>query len=176
MVHHAEASTFEQGLSKAQAYARVLEEAEALFAGQRNWVSNLSNASSLLHHALKSVDGPVSAINWCGFYFINPLNHQELILGPFHGHVACQSIKVGQGVCGAAAATMMTEVVPNVDEFPGHIACDSNSKSEIVVPIIQNSKVVAIIDIDCSELNGFNSEDAQLLEKLANLIAETCDF
>lgn len=103
--------------------------------------SNLSNASSLLYHALRSVNGPIAAVNWCGFYFLNPLNPQELILGPFQGHVACQSIRLGKGVCGTAAATQKTQVVPNVDEFPGHIACDSNSKSEIVVPIIQNGKV-----------------------------------
>jgi L-methionine (R)-S-oxide reductase len=99
-----------------------------------------------------------------------------LILGPFQGQVACQVIEIGRGVCGTAAQKKETQVVKNVDEFPGHIACDSASKSEIVVPIVQGGRTVAIIDVDCAELNGFDEEDREYLEELAALIAKACDF
>jgi L-methionine (R)-S-oxide reductase len=112
-----------------------------------------------------------------------------LVLGPFQGHVACQSIRFGKGVCGTAAAEKEAQVVDDVDRFPGHIACDSNSKSEIVVPIVVNDqvihpaspssltpKVVAIIDIDCAEPSGFGDEDRTALEKLADLLSKSCDF
>ncbi|OCL07541.1 GAF domain-like protein [Glonium stellatum] len=174
---HAEASTFVKGLVKREVYAQVLEQARALFEGQRNWVtSNLSNTASLLYHALHSLPSPSNATNWCGFYVVDPKNSKQLILGPFQGHVACQTIAFGKGVCGAAAATKATQLVMDVEAFPGHIACDSNSKSEIVVPIIQGDKVVAIIDIDCAELSGFDSQDQAGLENLARVLAEACDF
>jgi len=121
-------------------------------------------------------------VNWCGFYVLDPITTSQLILGPFQGHVACQTITFGKGVCGTAAAKKETQIVPDVDEFPGHIACDSASKSEIVVPIIQTKigeeegKVVAIIDIDCAETDGFDEHDRKWLEKFALLIAKRCDF
>lgn len=90
--------------------------------------------------------------------------------------VACQTIRFGKGVCGAAAASQQTQLVPDVEKFPGHIACDGASKSEIVVPIVQNGKTVAIIDIDCAELEGFGEEDKKYLEELAALLAGACDF
>ncbi|OCL01017.1 GAF domain-like protein, partial [Cenococcum geophilum 1.58] len=173
---HAEASTFAEGLTKQEVYAQVLEQARALLEEQRNWVCNLSNTASLLYHALRSLPLPSNATNWCGFYVLDPKNPGQLILGPFQGHVACQTIAFGKGVCGTAAATQVTQLVPDVEAFPGHIACDSNSKSEIVVPIIQGDKVAAIIDIDCAEPSGFDSEDQAELENLARLLAESCDF
>ena len=103
--------------------------------------SNLANISSLLYHALHSLQGPSSAVNWCGFYVVDPKNARQLILGPFQGRVACQTIKFGHGVCGTAVDTKETQVVPDVEQFPGHIACDSDSKSEVVVPVIQGGKV-----------------------------------
>jgi L-methionine (R)-S-oxide reductase len=103
--------------------------------------SNLSNASSLLYHALLSLPSPSSAVNWCGFYVLDPLDSSRLILGPFQGHVACQTIALGKGVCGTAAKEATTQVVPNVEKFPGHIACDAASKSEIVVPILKGQRV-----------------------------------
>ncbi|KAF1359779.1 GAF domain-like protein [Lizonia empirigonia] len=173
---HADASAFAHGLTKKEVYAQVLEQARALFDGQRNWVCNFSNTASLLWHAYHSLPGPSSSINWSGFYFLNPSNPQQLLLGPFHGQVACQTIAFGRGVCGAAAQTKQTQLVPDVEKFPGHIACDGASKSEIVVPIVKGEKVVAIIDIDCAEENGFTEEDQAALEELAALLAESCDF
>ncbi|KAE9962080.1 hypothetical protein EG328_001017 [Venturia inaequalis] len=92
------------------------------------------------------------------------------------GHVACQLISFGKGVCGTAAEKKKTQLVRDVDQFPGHIACDGSSRSEIVVPIIQNEKVVAIIDVDCAELHGFDEVDQKYLEELADILADTCDF
>ncbi|KAJ8114586.1 hypothetical protein OPT61_g3570 [Boeremia exigua] len=148
----------------------------AMCNAQRRLRPNLSNAASLLWHAYHSLPGPSSSVNWSGFYFTNPSNPKQLLLGPFHGQVACQTIAFGRGVCGAAAQTKQTQLVADVEKFPGHIACDGASKSEIVVPVIQDGKVVAIIDIDCAEENGFIEEDQKALEELAALLAESCDF
>ncbi|KAF2429231.1 GAF domain-like protein [Tothia fuscella] len=173
---HAESSTFAEGLTKEEVYTQVLEQASALLEGERNWVCNLSNASSLLYHALLSLPRPSSGVNWCGFYVVDTINPSQLILGPFQGHVACQQIPLGKGVCGTAAKEGKTQVVEDVEKFPGHIACDSRSKSEIVVPILQAGKVVAIIDIDCAELAGFDEVDQKHLEGFARIIAEGSDF
>ncbi|KAF2181989.1 GAF domain-like protein [Zopfia rhizophila CBS 207.26] len=173
---HAEASTFAEGLTKCEVYMQVFEQAKALFVGQRNWTSNLSNFTSLLYHALHSLPSPSSATNWCGFYVVDPKNPNQLILGPFQGHVACQTIAFGKGVCGTAAQTKTTQLVEDVTKFPGHIACDVASKSEIVVPVVQSGKLVAIIDIDCAKLSGFSLEDQVALETLAELLAISCDF
>lgn len=106
----------------------------------------------------------------------------QLILGPFQGKVACQTIAFGRGVCGAAAKSQETQLIHDVDQFPGHIACDGDSKSEIVVPILvdqpgsESKKLVAIIDIDCAVLNGFDEVDKENLEKLAELLAKSSDW
>ncbi|RFU74495.1 gaf domain nucleotide-binding [Trichoderma arundinaceum] len=186
---HADASNFAEGITKDDAYEQVLLQAEGLFYGQRNWVRqspfsapfltafhNLSNAASLLWHAYKSLPGPSNEVNWSGFYVLDPTADEQLILGPFQGKVACQTIKFGKGVCGAAAATKTTQLVEDVEKFPGHIACDSESKSEIVVPIVSGDKVVAIIDVDCAALNGFDETDKKHLEQLAELLSNSCDW
>ncbi|KAL6708642.1 hypothetical protein ACN47E_002623 [Coniothyrium glycines] len=173
---HADSSNFANGLSKREVYAQVLEQAKILFEGQRNWVCNFSNTASLLWHAYHSLPAPSSAVNWSGFYFTDPSNPQQLLLGPFQGQVACQSIAFGRGVCGTAAQSQATQLVRDVESFPGHIACDGASKSEVVVPIVQGKKIVAIIDIDCAELNGFDEEDRKSLEELAELLSMACDF
>lgn len=117
-----------------------------------------------------------------GFYTLDPKEaaSSQLVLGPFQGKVACQVIAFGKGVCGAAAAEQVTQLVPDVEQFPGHIACDGDSKSEIVVPIVVGDagakKLVAIIDVDCAELNGFDEVDKRYLEELANLLAKGCDW
>ena len=101
----------------------------------------------------------------------------QLILGPFQGKVACQTIPFGRGVCGAAAQTKKTQLVKNVEEFPGHIACDGDSRSEVVVPILDKAgEMAAIIDIDCAELDGFDAVDRKWLEDLASLISRSCDW
>ncbi|PTB69673.1 GAF domain-like protein [Trichoderma citrinoviride] len=174
---HADASNFAEGVTKDDAYEQVLLQAEGLFYGQRNWAaSNLSNAASLLWHAYKSLPAPSNQVNWAGFYVLDPSAKDQLILGPFQGKVACQTIPFGRGVCGAAAATKTTQLVDDVEKFPGHIACDSESKSEIVVPIVSGDKLVAIIDVDCAELNGFDETDKKHLEQLADLLAKGCDW
>ncbi|KAK4104099.1 GAF domain-like protein [Parathielavia hyrcaniae] len=179
---HADASTFAEGITKEQAYQQVLDQAEGLFFEQRNWVCNLSNAASLLWHAYKSLPFPSNQVNWAGFYTLDPLSpptSPQLILGPFQGKVACQTIAFGRGVCGAAAATGQTQLMRDVDAFPGHIACDEASRSEIVVPIADNVKggvVVAIIDVDCSVVGGFDEVDRLWLERLAALVGGACDW
>ncbi|KAH6883231.1 GAF domain-like protein [Alternaria rosae] len=173
---HADASDFADGMSKKEVYEQVLEQARSLFDGQRNWVCNFSNTASLLWHAYHSLPSPSSSVNWAGFYFTSPTNSSQLLLGPFQGQVACQTINFGRGVCGTAAKEAKTQLVQDVEKFPGHIACDGRSRSEIVVPVVQGGKVVAIIDIDCAELGGFNAEDQAALEELAELLAQSCDF
>ena len=123
-------------------------------------ITNLSNASALLNN--------LENINWCGFYLKNGDN---LYLGPFQGDVACTIIPLTKGVCGKAAKEGKTIIVPNVNEFPGHIACSSLSKSEIVTPIIFNNEVRAVIDIDAPIYNRFNESDQKLLEEIASVLA-----
>ena len=123
-------------------------------------ITNLSNASALLNN--------LKDINWCGFYL---KNGDSLYLGPFQGDVACTIIPLNKGVCGKAAREFKTIIVPNVNEFPGHIACSSLSKSEIVTPIILNNEVKAVIDIDAPIYNRFNENDQKLLEELASVLA-----
>ncbi|KAM7196487.1 GAF domain-like protein, partial [Rhypophila sp. PSN 637] len=184
---HADASNFAADITKEEAYQQVLDQAEGLFYEQRNWVSfNLSNTASLLWHCYKSLPTPSNAVNWAGFYTLDPSSsptatrkqqkQQQLILGPFQGKVACQTILFGRGVCGTAAATKQTQLVSDVEKFPGHIACDGDTKSEIVVPIIVDDKVVAIIDIDCTQEHGFDEVDKKYLQQLADFIAKSCDW
>ncbi|KAI1643565.1 GAF domain-like protein [Daldinia loculata] len=182
---HADASNFAEGVTKEQAYTQVLLQAEGLFDGQRNWVRscNLANAASLLWHAYKSLPHPSNQVNWAGFYTLDPqttTSKRQLVLGPFQGKVACQTIAFGKGVCGTAAETQITQLVPDVEKFPGHIACDGDSKSEIVVPIVVGSgeakKLVAIIDVDCADFNGFDDVDKKYLEQLAELIGRSSDW
>ncbi|OAA60734.1 GAF domain nucleotide-binding protein [Cordyceps fumosorosea ARSEF 2679] len=180
---HADASNFDEGVTKEDAYEQVLLQAEGLFYGQRNWVTrvNLSNAAALLWHAYQSLPAPSNRVNWSGFYVLDPsATKPQLILGPFQGKVACQIIAFGRGVCGVAAESQTTQLVHDVEQFPGHIACDSESKSEVVVPIVAEKdgekKVVAIIDVDCAELNGFDEVDKKNLEELAELIGKSCDW
>ena len=105
-----------------------------------------------------------------------PTAPDTLVLGPFHGRVACQTVAVGKGVCGAAAASAQTQLVPDVHKFPGHIACDVATRSEIVVPISNGGTVVAVIDIDCEQPQGFDEADRKGLESLAALLARVCDW
>ncbi|KAI1765135.1 GAF domain-like protein [Hypoxylon sp. FL1150] len=145
---------------------------------------NLANAASLLWHAYKSLPSPSNQVNWAGFYVLDPKSTQSkphLILGPFQGKVACQTIAFGKGVCGAAAESQTTQLVPDVEQFPGHIACDGDSRSEIVVPIVvggkgEAGKLVAIIDIDCADVSGFDEVDKKHLEQLGELLARSCDW
>ena len=125
-------------------------------------ITNLSNAAAILNQ--------LDNINWCGFYLVNG---ETLYLGPFQGEPACTLIPFNKGVCGYCATSKKTVIVPDVNQFPGHIACSSASKSEIVVPIIVNKELKAVIDIDAPILNRFTFEDADLLEEAAKIL-EVC--
>lgn len=168
--HHADFTNF-QSHDRKEALEQLLQHYQVLSTDQDNWVCNLANASSLLWHAYHSMRVPV---NWAGFYVTK--GDDELLLGPFQGKVACQSIKFGKGVCGKAAAVQATQIVKDVNQAPDHIACDGETKSEIVVPIVKNGKTVAVIDIDCLVYEAFGPPDQLLLEQLASLISETCKF
>ena len=127
------------------------------------YVPLMANASALLYHSMED-------LNWAGFYFVRG---DELVLGPFQGKAACVRIPVGKGVCGAAVREDRTQRVANVHEFPGHIACDSASNSEIVVPIHRDGKVVAVLDLDSPAFDRFDAADQAGLEALARVIEET---
>ena len=139
----------------------IIEQLKALLNKDLPLMSNLSNASAVLNQ--------LDNINWCGFYLVKD---NTLYLGPFQGEPACTVIPFGKGVCGTALKEKKTLVVPNVNEFDGHIACSSASKSEIVVPIIKNNEVKAVIDIDSPVYDRFNEEDKLLLEEIARILRE----
>lgn len=171
--YHADYTTHSSNSGKDEILQSVLDSYEALSYDTRNWVANLANCSSLLWHAYHSMNVD---INWSGFYVLNAPKTDELILGPFQGKVACQLIKFGKGVCGNAASSAKTQLVPNVNKYPGHIACDEETQSEIVIPIVFKDQVVGVLDIDCLTSDGFDETDVKYLEQLANLICMTCDW
>lgn len=164
---HADSTNF-QGLSKEESYEQLLSQLYNLLTN--NWVSNLANASSLLWHHFHQQPEPQSLVNWAGFY-VTDSTKSKLVLGPFQGKVACQEIKFGSGVCGAAAESLKPQLVKDVHQFKGHIACDGDTNSEIVVPILAKDSVLGVIDIDCVGINGFDEEDVLYLEKVAALLA-----
>ena len=141
-------------LPKPELYRDVAASLAALLEGESDPLANLANASALLSGALEH-------INWCGFYL---LREGELVLGPFQGKPACVRIALGKGVCGTAAARRQTLVVPDVHAFPGHIACDAASRSEIVVPIVVNGALAGVLDVDAPETNRFDDADRAGLE------------
>ncbi|GMM38078.1 L-methionine (R)-S-oxide reductase [Saccharomycopsis crataegensis] len=176
--HHGDYSRFSQ-TEKHEVLEQIVESYQALADGQTNWVCNLANAASLLWHGYHSLAPPSrgKSVNWAGFYVMDKNVSEQLILGPFQGLVACQTIKIGRGVCGTAAGEKLTQLVPDVEKFPGHIACDGITKSEIVVPIVDAEGVVrGVIDLDNTELEGFDEVDQKYLELLAKSIAETCEW
>ncbi|WP_258240347.1 GAF domain-containing protein [Pseudidiomarina homiensis] len=142
-------------------YSLLLAQAQAITAGEEDLIANLSNLSALVYEALEDV-------NWVGFYLTREPN--KLVLGPFQGKVACLRIDFGTGVCGAAASTQTTQRVEDVHEFPGHIACDSASNSEVVVPLIVDGKVVGVFDLDSPSVGRFSEDDAAGLSKLGRFI------
>ena len=171
---HADSTKFPPSLPRSDLYALVFAQAEALFQEQSNWVVNTANLSSLLYHAFLSI--PLD-VNWTGFYVLPSISSKTLLLGPFQGKVACQSIKIGSGVCGTAAKAGRTIIVPDVEEWPGHIACDRESRSEIVVPIKdQEGKVRGVLDVDCRSIEGFSGVDQEGLEAIVSLLAGRCEW
>ncbi|MEH7458312.1 GAF domain-containing protein [Bacillus pseudomycoides] len=146
--------------SREEQYETVIKQLDALLTGESNVVANLANASALLNQFLER-------INWVGFY---ATEENQLVLGPFQGMPACVRIPFGRGVCGVAAETKTTQLVADVHQFPGHIACDSASNSEIVVPIIKEGNVIGVLDIDSPEKNRFDEVDQHYLEKFVETL------
>jgi GAF domain-containing protein len=144
---------------KSEKYGLLLPQLEGLIAGENDVIANLSNIAAALRQTMNFF--------WVGFYLVK---NDQLVLGPFQGPIACTRINFGKGVCGTSWKEKRTIVVPNVEEFPGHIACSSASKSEIVLPAFKNNEVVLVLDVDSDVLNDFDSVDQHALEQVMRLI------
>lgn len=149
-----------EGADRSSIYEQLIPQIEALLEGENEAIANLANTAAALKQALGFL--------WVGFYLVK---EQELVLGPFQGPVACTRIAFGRGVCGAAWQQRQTIVVPDVDRFPGHIACSSASRSEIVVPLLHGGEVVGVLDIDSDRLDDFSKVDQEALESIASMVA-----
>ena len=148
--------------SKPELYGSLQLQLRALLEGEHDLIANAANSAALLYHSLPDV-------NWVGFYLYK---EGELVLGPFQGNPACVRIALGKGVCGTAAELQQTLVVENVNEFPGHIACDSASNSEIVVPLLNENQLLGVLDLDSPSLARFDEEDAQGLNQLVEIFIQ----
>ncbi|PIL36044.1 hypothetical protein GSI_01704 [Ganoderma sinense ZZ0214-1] len=201
---HADSAMIPPGLDKAAFWDHVHEQLSHLLAGQRHWVTNLANASSLLFNALQATPHFGTAdrmVNWCGFYLHSDLfppprfspttqphaaQPPRLLLGPFCGKPACQLINVSperaRGVCADAYLQRRTMLVTDVEAYPGHIACDGDTKSEIVCPLLlalpdgQPERALGVFDLDCLALAGFDERDKFGLERIARLVVDACDW
>ncbi len=149
-------------IEKNQVYLLLLEQAKALLEHETDMIANMANLSALLFNSLPD-------LNWAGFYI---MRNTELVLGPFQGQVACVRIPIGKGVCGTCVATGEIQRVADVHEFPGHIACDAASNSEIVLPVRHNGQIIAVLDIDSPLLNRFDQTDEAVLAKLVDLFEQ----
>ena len=149
-------------LAEEEKYRLLSSQLKSLLTKEDNLISNLSNLTA----AIKDIFEKVS---WVGFYLFDG---QKLYLGPFQGKVACTNIEIGKGVCGTSAARRETIIVPDVTEFPGHIACDSNSKSEIVVPLFHNNQLLGVLDLDSHDYNSFSKIDKEYLEEICKFLCE----
>ncbi len=148
--------------SKPEQYGQLLAQARALVHGESDRIANAANLSALVYHALPE-------LNWAGFYFFDGT---ELVVGPFQGLPACVRIPLSKGVCGAAASTRTTQRIEDVDAFPGHIACDSASRSELVVPLFKGDTLIGVFDLDSPVLARFDAEDQAGLEAIAAVFVE----
>ena len=149
-------------LSEEERYRLLVSQIKSLLMKEDNLISNLSNFTAIIKDTFDK-------ISWVGFYLFNG---EKLYLGPFQGKVACTNIEIGKGVCGTAARKRETIIVADVDMFPGHIACDSSSKSEIVIPLIQTGKLLGVLDIDGYELNSFGIIDKNYLEEICKFLCD----
>lgn len=154
-------TTLDISSTKEEKYKNLLPQIDALISGEQDLVANLANISAALKQSFDFL--------WVGFYLVK---ENELVLGPFQGPIACTRITFGKGVCGTAWKEKKTIVVDDVDKFPGHIACSSESKSEVVVPVIKNGNVVMVLDVDSSQLVSFNQTDEFWLGKICGLIED----
>jgi L-methionine (R)-S-oxide reductase len=153
-------------LAKTELYKDLALQLRSLLEEERDFIANAANFSSLLYHSLPD-------LNWAGFYL---LKQGELVLGPFQGKPACVRIAVGAGVCGTAAKERLTVIVDNVHEFPGHIACDSASNSEIVVPILRDDELLGVLDLDSPLFGRFDEEDARELNALMEIFKQSTEI
>lgn len=149
--------------SREEVYKSLVPQLKALIEGEDDFIANCANIAAALRQSF--------GFWWVGFYFVK--NHEELVLGPFQGDIACTRISIGKGVCGTSWEKKQTIIVDDVDSFPGHIACSSASKSEIVVPILKNGNVIGVLDVDSDELADFNETDKIYLEQVALVIADS---
>jgi L-methionine (R)-S-oxide reductase len=152
--------------SRPALYEELLGQVLALLAGERDSTANAANLAALVYHSLPE-------LNWAGFYW---LKGGELVLGPFQGKPACVRIALGKGVCGTAARDARSIVVPDVNAFPGHIACDSASRSEVVVPVLRRQRVIGVLDLDSPRLARFTDEDAQGLEAVVRAFVDATEL
>ncbi len=151
--------------NKPELYDALTEQLAALLEHERDFIANAANTASLIYHTLPD-------LNWAGFYL---LKNGELVLGPFQGKPACVRIAIGKGVCGTAAEHRQTVVVPDVNQFPGHIACDTASRSEIVVPLIRDGNLLGVLDIDSPVSGRFDEQDRAGCERLAAILLGASD-
>ncbi|KZV66690.1 GAF domain-like protein [Peniophora sp. CONT] len=198
---HADAASLPAEIeSKAEFWYHVHEQLAILLDGQRDWITNLANTSSLMYSSLLAFpafgDGP-SAVNWCGFYVDSnlfptpsrtsiratplPTGATRMLLGPFCGKPACQFINTtpgkGRGVCADAYTSRETVLVPDVHAYPGHIACDGGTNSEIVAPLVlPDGSAIGVLDLDCLAKKGFDEDDRVGVERIAKLVVEACDW
>lgn len=149
--------------SKTEQYVELADQVRGLLRGEHDRVANAANLSALVFHALPE-------LNWVGFYFFDG---KELVVGPFQGHPACVRIALGKGVCGTAALTNQTQRVTDVDAFPGHIPCDSASRSELVVPLYRAGELIGVFDLDSPILDRFDTDDQLGLETIARIFVES---
>ncbi|QBN85949.1 GAF domain-containing protein [Xanthomonas oryzae pv. oryzae] len=148
--------------SKPEQYAQLTAQAQALVHGEPDRIANAANLAALIFHSLPS-------LNWAGFYFYDG---RELVVGPFQGLPACVRIPLDKGVCGAAASIRQSQRIADVDAFPGHIACDSASRSELVIPLVKGDTLIGVLDLDSPELDRFDADDQRGLEAIAQLFVD----
>jgi len=149
-------------LDEDERYRLLNSQIKSLLVKEDKLISNLSNFAAALKDAFEKV-------SWVGFYLFDG---QKLYLGPFQGNVACTNIEIGKGVCGTSAARRETIIVPDINEFPGHISCDRNSKSEMVVPLIQNDRLLGVLDLDSYKYNAFSKTDEEYLEEICKFLSD----
>ena len=159
-------TSIDRGADKPTLYRELAEELDALLAGEPDPIANAANAASAIYHS-------VPALNWAGFYF---LRGDELVLGPFQGRPACTRIPLGKGVCGTAALKRCSILVTDVEAFPGHIACDTASRSELVLPLMNGTRLLGVLDLDSPSLGRFDESDQAGFEMLTAIIARSLSF
>lgn len=146
-------------LPKEEKYKAVLPQIISLVKGEENKIANLANIVSVLKYTF-------DYYSWVGFYFVDDAKKDELVLGPFQGKIACTRLKIGKGVCGTSADRKETVIVGDVNKFPGHVFCDTESKSEIVIPVVKNGKTIAVLDVDSASYSAFDETDKKYLGEL----------